>query len=345
MGAVSLRHLTAMKCALSLLLTAALVGFVASDTPTLYPASPFDPYSDAKTLYKAIDGWGTDEDAIISVLCHRVGTQRAQIANSYINQYGKSLIHDLDGDLSGDFDDLCDSLTYLVTDYFAVELKRILDKLVESDADSVQEVLISRSNTDIANINTAYANRYQRSLRSDIESKYFGSTKQLLSQLSNGVRQDNSRPVDQSLVSKDAVDLYNAGEGMTGTNEDVFINIFAGRSFNHLNAVYTAYASQYGKTMETVIRSEFSGDMANLLLDIIQYSKNKVTYLAQRLHYTMDGAETLDHSLMRLIIGRCEIDLGDVKVEYQRLYGRTLASDVSGDTSGDYKKALLALIA
>lgn len=26
-----------------------------------------------------------------------------------------------------------------------------------------------------------------------------------------GVRQDNSRPVDQSLVSKDAVDLYNAG--------------------------------------------------------------------------------------------------------------------------------------
>jgi len=155
------------------------------DTPTLYPASPFDPYSDAKTLYKAIDGWGTDEDAIISVLCHRVGTQRAQIANSYINQYGKSLIHDLDGDLSGDFDDLCDSLTYLVTDYFAVELKRILDKLVESDADSVQEVLISRSNTDIANINTAYANRYQRSLRSDIESKYFGSTKQLLSQLSN----------------------------------------------------------------------------------------------------------------------------------------------------------------
>jgi len=96
--------------------------------------------------------------------------------------------------------------------------------------------------------------------------------------------------------------------------------------------------------MESTIRSEFSGDIENLLLDIIQYSKNKITYLAQRLHYTMDGAETLDHSLMRLIIGRCEIDLGDVKVEYQRMYGRSLTSDVSGDTTGDYKKALLALI-
>merc|ERR1711909_119195 len=294
MGVLASTFIEAMKQVLSFLLTGVLVGLVASDTPTLYPASPFDPYSDAKTLYKAIDGWGTDEDAIISVLCHRVGTQRAQIANSYINQYGKSLIHDLDGDLSGDFDDLCDSLTYLVTDYFAVELKRILDKLVESDADSVQEVLISRSNTDIANINTAYANRYQRSLRSDIESKYFGSTKQLLSQLSNGVRQDNSRPVDQSLVSKDAVDLYNAGEGMTGTNEDVFINIFAGRSFNHLNAVYTAYASQYGKTMETVIRSEFSGDMANLLLDISEL-------IQAASHVNLDSNDDIDGDLIELV--------------------------------------------
>lgn len=333
-----------MKLILSLLLATVLVGFVASDTPTLYPASPFDAYSDAKALHKAIDGWGTDESAIINVLCHRAGTQRAQITSSYITQYGKSLIHDLDGDLSGDFGDLCDYLTYSVTEYLAVELKRILDKLVESDADSIQEVLISRSNADIGYINQAYANRYQRTLKSVIESKYFGSVKNLLSQLSNGARVDNSSPVDQSLVNSDVTDLYDAGEGTIGTNENVFVNIFATRSYNHLNQVYAAYASRVGKTMESTIRSEFSGDIENLLLDIIQYSKNKITYLAQRLHYTMDGAETLDHSLMRLIIGRCEIDLGDVKVEYQRMYGRSLTSDVSGDTTGDYKKALLALI-
>lgn len=226
----------------------------------------------------------------------------------------------------------------------AIELKRILDKLVETDADSVLEVLISRSNIDIANINLAYANFYQRSLRSEIESKYFGSVENLLSQLSKGARTDNSSPVDSSLVNKDVADLYNAGEGMVGTDEDVFVNIYAARSFNHLNAIYATYASQYGKTMESVIRSEFSGNIEGLLLDIISYSKNKVSYLAERLHYTMAGAQTLDHSLMRLIVGRCEIDLGDVKVEYQKLYGRSLASDVSSDTSRDYKRALLALI-
>merc|ERR1711973_1071216 len=229
MGVLASTFIEAMKQVLSFLLTGVLVGLVASDTPTLYPASPFDPYSDAKTIFKAIDGWGTDEDAIMSVLCHRVGTQRAQIANSYVNQYGKTLIHDLDGDLSGNFDDICDSLTYLVTDYLAIELKRIFDKS-EVDARSVNEVLISRSNSS-------------------------GGVKKLLSQLSDGARIDNSSPVDQSQVNKDVTDLYNAGEGIPGTNEDVFINIFSARSYNHLKVVFAAYASQYGKTIDTIILS------------------------------------------------------------------------------------------
>ena len=55
---------------------------------------------------------------------------------------------------------------------------------------------------------------------------------------------------------------------MAGTNENVFINIFTARSYNHLKVIFSAYASQYGTTMETVILSEFNGDIATLLLDI-----------------------------------------------------------------------------
>ena len=36
-------------------------------------------------------------------------------------------------------------------------------------------------------------------------------------------------------------------------------------------------------------------------------------------------------------------DLGFIKQEFQRMYGKTLASFIKGDTSGDYKKILLAL--
>jgi len=332
-----------MKCALSFLLTAILVGLAASDTPSLFPAPSFNPVNDAKTLHDAIAGFGTDEGKIISVLCHRVGAQRSIVAYNYLNKYGKSLIHDLDGDLSGSFGDICDSLTYTLTDYLAIELHRILGKTL-SDALSVQEVLISRSKADIENIKTSYGNRYQKTLKHDIESTFYGSSNQLLSTLLDGARAEDNTPIDQNLVRRDVQDLYNAGQGMSGTNEAVFVNIFAARSYNHLNSVYSLYASSYGSTIESVIKSEFSLDIEDQLLDIVQRSKSKVTYFAYRLYQTLAGAGTKDHSLSRLIISRCETDLGDIKIKYQRLFGHSLADDVSGDSSGDFKKALLNLI-
>ena len=55
---------------------------------------------------------------------------------------------------------------------------------------------------------------------------------------------------------------------INGTDEDVFIDIFAKRGYNHLNAIYEQYEAQYGDTMESVIQSEFDGDMERLMLDI-----------------------------------------------------------------------------
>lgn len=54
----------------------------------MFPANPFDPNNDAARLFDAIDGWGTDEDKIISVLCYRTASQRDVITTTYNNQHG-----------------------------------------------------------------------------------------------------------------------------------------------------------------------------------------------------------------------------------------------------------------
>jgi annexin A7/11 len=98
---------------------------------------------------------------------------------------------------------------------------------------------------------------------------------------------------------------------------------------------------------------------------IVECVQDKVLFFAHRLHKAMEGAGTNDTSLIRIIISRSEIDLGNIKKSYEKVFNKTLYSAVKvsfeffvlivacadilflfrqSETSGDYKRALLALI-
>ena len=59
---------------------------------TVHPASSFDAGSDAEALHKAMKGIGTDEKAVINILCARSANQRREICQSFKHAYGKVCI-------------------------------------------------------------------------------------------------------------------------------------------------------------------------------------------------------------------------------------------------------------
>jgi hypothetical protein len=58
----------------------------------------------------------------------------------------------------------------------------------------------------------------------------------------------------------------------------------------------------------------------------------------------MKGLGTNDETLMRVFVGRCELDLASIKKAFDEAHPETLAGMISGDTSGHYQEILLRLL-
>jgi annexin A7/11 len=60
----------------------------------------------------------------------------------------------------------------------------------------------------------------------------------------------------------------------------------------------------------------------------VKIVRNRPAYFAERLELAMRGLSTDHNTLIRIIVSRSEIDLANIKLEYERMYGKTLYGSV-----------------
>ncbi|XP_041065706.1 annexin A4-like [Carcharodon carcharias] len=308
---------------------------------TIREFSGFNPQEDAAKLRKAMKGLGTDEDAIIEVLARRTIAQRQQIKLDYKTAFGRDLISDLKSEISGNFEQVVIGLMMTPVMYDVHELKKSI-KGAGTDEGCLIEILASRDNEEIQQIIATYRKEFGKSLEDDICGDTSHMFQRVLVSLATGNR-DEGNLVDDEQAEKDAKTLYEAGEKQWGTDEVAFLTILCTRNPTHLRRVFEEYKVISKKDIESSIKGEMSGSLENALLAVVKNMKNQPAYFAERLYKSMKGAGTDDNTLIRVMITRCEVDMLDIKQEFQRMYGKSLYSFIKGDCSGDYKKVLLQL--
>jgi len=150
--------------------------------------------------------------------------------------------------------------------------------------------------------------------------------------------------VDMALAQKEAQELYDAGEGKFGTEENELVRVLVSRSFAQLKATFDQYQKLAGKNMEDAIKGETEGHLEDALIAIVQSIRDRGAYFARQIDRCLKVPGTKEKDLIRIIVSRCEVDMGDIKKDYKDLFGKSLYDELKSELRGDFEEIVLKLV-
>ncbi|XP_012938085.1 titin homolog [Aplysia californica] len=295
-----------------------------------------DDDEDATRLYKAMKGLGTDEDTIIDIIPSRSNAERQQIKKRYQELYKKELEKDLKSELSGDLEEVILGLMMPPVEYDAFCLHEAM-KGLGTDETTLIGIITAKSTADLKEIKAVYKKVYKQDLEKDVSKDTSGEFRELLVQLLNGQREEGS-DVNKDQAEEEARTLRDK------PSKEKVREILAKRSPAQVKATGEAHQKLFGESITESIRKACSGDAEMAYLALVKSAEDEVTFYAERLNSSMEGKGTNETQLSRILVAQSEMNLPTIMSKYEKLYSRKLRGDIDKETSGDYKKALLAIL-
>ncbi|RUS90654.1 hypothetical protein EGW08_001554, partial [Elysia chlorotica] len=291
---------------------------------------------DAIRIYKAMHRVGTEEDVVVDIVCKLSNAQRQELKKRYSELYKQDLEKDLRSELTGDFEDTILSLMIPAEDYDARCLQEAM-KGLGTDETTLIGIVCSKNPAELETLRASYKKASGRELETDISAETSGDLRELLLALATGKR-DKSTRVDKNLAQEDAKSAH------SNSSAGNLRRILVSNSTAQAQATIQAYQELYKEDITELIKKATTGDVEKAYVAVVKALQDESSFYADRIHTALKGAGTNETQLTRIIIARSEIDLPAIKKKYSQLFGSSLKKDVSSDTSGDYRRALLRLL-
>eukprot|EP00047_Mylnosiga_fluctuans_P005097 m.238417 g.238417 ORF g.238417 m.238417 type:complete len:969 (+) comp13299_c0_seq1:50-2956(+) len=289
---------------------------------------------DAASLYNAGEGKvGTATQVFITIMTQRNYAQLRAICDAYEKLEDYDLEKSIARETSFNFRKALVTIVAFARSPPACFAERLHTAMygVGTNSATVTRILVARAEVDLKDIALEYKRQYKSALHMKIRAETSGNYRSLLIELFG----------DHGFNPEvDAKNLRSAMKGL-GNRKSVISKTLAARSGEQRQAIMEAYAGLYKRDMVKDLEGELSGDYKDLVLALLQPLDE---FLAREVFRTIKGIGTDDNSLVEILCSRSGFQMRTLKEVYSRVLGRDLASDVRGDTSGDYQRLLLALI-
>ena len=301
----------------------------------------FDVLEDTKKLIDFIKGKNKDDNALIKLVISKTNKERLQMKDEYNSTQNSDLIEDLKSAYSGHFKDTLMGLFYSPLDYDCYQIRKAV-KGLGTDEDALIEILTTRTSEKIEQMKLRYKEMFPgRDMVEDIKSDTSGSFWTVLKALLENKRNSTTNP-DLEDCQNCAQKLYDSGINKKNTLE-IFTEILTQKSKEEIITIGKIYHKMSQSNILADIKNLFSGDTKKLFTGIVFGLLSPSEYFAELVRDAVKGLGTKDTTLLRIMITRDEIDMPQIKQFYRQKYDKDMVDDIKDDTSGSYRKILVAL--
>lgn len=309
---------------------------------TIEPYPNFDVEEDVAKIRQALTS--KDKDLIIQVMCKRSAEQRLKISQLYFTSFNTPLPRDIKDFIGTDrFGNLISGLSMPLFEFMSRSVHNSTDEFLWMC--SIMFILSNRVRQQMAN---HFLEKYEMQLttfikvaiHSDPDHPNDSYVAQII-RVYETIR-DESYLVEEKNVLEDVQKLLELRKNK-GIKPEVK-NILYTKSFAHIRAICQEYLKQNGGVaIHDLISSTFSFNKF-VLLNIVNFAINPIQYFVS-IFKTHGGIFTANTQIFNsVILLRSEVDLMDIKHEFQRVYKLSLQDHIRKKTSGYYKYALYELI-
>lgn len=246
----------------------------------------------AEICYRAIRGLGTDEDALVEVICTSTTEELKQLKEDYakvLQKNGKtgsidSLEEHVKSDTSGYFRRILLALLAAqrpepTEDQIQMMLNKGVDtyidkKAARADAEALYNAGEKKLGTDEATFINILCNRNPWQLMAISRAYEEISKKRLIEAIASETSGDFKRALITTLTAQISrpmafAQLLNKAVAGLGTNDDELMRIVVWRSEIDMEDIKNAYLTRYNESLEDAIKDDTSGDYEKLLLALI----------------------------------------------------------------------------
>ncbi|KAL7998571.1 putative annexin [Plasmopara halstedii] len=318
----------------------------------LYPASTYDAYQGMSIQYSreideaiqqildACKGIGTDEQTLIEVLGSMSLETRNLILLRYKELHQQPLNALYKSEISGGFGRLLCMISTPLPETEAQILRDAAQGMGTTESLIIQ-ILAGRTNEEMNILKRSYFNLMGKDLAVVLDSELSGDYREVIMAVLQSSRVPYNLAIHNAAkAEKEAVELYKAGQGRLGTDEEAFIDILVKAPPEFLKLIDAVYVAKYKNNIVKAVEKEFSGDAKKSLKYFICFTLDPYPTIAELFEKTMNGFETDEMGLSTTLV-RFQSVLPYVKAAFKRRYSEELRDRISRKTSGDYRKLLL----